>query len=177
MIASSVDYLDDAVELILTGHAPARLVVFDYRPEVDDQREALDAAKARLAEQAPRWSSRRWPTCSTAAARCPPRRAVVADDDDPLALLVYTSGSTGAPKGAMYPREQGRQHVAPVASRHWGDAGAQPVDHAELHADEPRDGPRHPLRHARQPAAPRISPPRATCRPSSRTWRWRGPPS
>ena len=32
VIAASVDYLDDAVELVLTGHAPARLIVFDYRP-------------------------------------------------------------------------------------------------------------------------------------------------
>ena len=41
---SSIDDLGDAVELVLTGHAPARLVVFDYHPEVDDQREAFDAA-------------------------------------------------------------------------------------------------------------------------------------
>ena len=32
VIASSVDYLADAVELVLAGHAPARLVVFDYQP-------------------------------------------------------------------------------------------------------------------------------------------------
>ena len=50
MIAASIDYLDDAVELVLTAHTPARLVVFDYRPEVDDQREAFEAAKARLAQ-------------------------------------------------------------------------------------------------------------------------------
>ena len=50
VIAASVDYLDDAVELVLTAHTPARLIVFDYHPEVDDQREALEAAKARLAQ-------------------------------------------------------------------------------------------------------------------------------
>ena len=50
LIASSIDFVDDAVELILTGPAPERLVVFDFRPEVDDQREAFEAAKARLAE-------------------------------------------------------------------------------------------------------------------------------
>ena len=44
VIASSVDHLADAVELILTGHRPGRLVVFDYHPEVDDQREAFEAA-------------------------------------------------------------------------------------------------------------------------------------
>src|SRR6185437_1052499 len=49
-IASSVDFLDDAVELALTGHLPERLVVFDYHAEVDDHRDALEAATARLAE-------------------------------------------------------------------------------------------------------------------------------
>src|ERR1700759_3002171 len=47
VIAASVTYLDDAVELALTGHAPARLVVFDYHPEVDDQRETFHAARSR----------------------------------------------------------------------------------------------------------------------------------
>ena len=63
-IAASVDQLPDAVELILSasetgsetgseaGHAPAKLVVFDYHPEVDDQREAVTAARARLADTA-----------------------------------------------------------------------------------------------------------------------------
>jgi len=49
-IASSIDFLDDAVELMLTGHLPERLVVFDYHAEVDDHREALAAAIDRLAE-------------------------------------------------------------------------------------------------------------------------------
>src|SRR5882757_5876696 len=43
-IASSVDFLDDAVELALTGHLPEQLVVFDYHPEMDNHRAALDAA-------------------------------------------------------------------------------------------------------------------------------------
>src|SRR4051794_3013035 len=49
-ILSSVDFLDDAVELMLTGHLSERLVVFDYHGEVDDHRDALAAATARLAE-------------------------------------------------------------------------------------------------------------------------------
>jgi fatty acid CoA ligase FadD9 len=59
VIASGVDFLDDAVELMLSGHLPERLVVFDYRVEVDDHRDALAAA-----------TSRRWPTYSPAAMRC-----------------------------------------------------------------------------------------------------------
>ena len=32
VIASSIDYIDDAVELVLTGHTPGRLIVFDFQP-------------------------------------------------------------------------------------------------------------------------------------------------
>ena len=43
-ILSSVDHLEDAVELALTAYTPKRLVVFDYHPQVDDHREALESA-------------------------------------------------------------------------------------------------------------------------------------
>ena len=35
---------------MLTGHTPDSLIVFDYHPEINDHREAYDAARARLAE-------------------------------------------------------------------------------------------------------------------------------
>jgi fatty acid CoA ligase FadD9 len=101
VIAASVDYLPVAVELALSGHKPARVVVFDYHAEVDDHREALVEARARLAagtgtvvvepidEVAERGASIAAPVVETA-------------DDDPLGLVVYTSGSTGTPKGAMH---------------------------------------------------------------------------
>jgi fatty acid CoA ligase FadD9 len=109
VIAASVNQLPDAVELILsgsqTGPVPAKLVVFDYHPEVDDQREAVETARAQLADAAvvvetlaevlDRGSA--LPAGSVS-------EPVAAAEDDPLALLIYTSGSTGAPKGAMYPQ-------------------------------------------------------------------------
>src|SRR4051812_7028891 len=49
VVASSVEFLDDAVELMLTGQLAERLVVFDYHGEVDDHRDALAAATTRLA--------------------------------------------------------------------------------------------------------------------------------
>jgi fatty acid CoA ligase FadD9 len=99
-ILSSVDHLTDAVELALTAYAPKRLVVFDYHSEVDDHREALEDATARLAghhvavealndiiENAPSHTD---------------GPDIERGDSDALRLLIYTSGSTGTPKGAMY---------------------------------------------------------------------------
>ncbi len=101
LIASSVHQLADAVELILSGPAPTELVVFDYHPEVDDEREAVEAARERLAG-----TPITIETLAEALERgtsLPDTPIPAAQDEDPLALLIYTSGSTGAPKGAMYP--------------------------------------------------------------------------
>lgn len=104
VLATSVDCLPVAVELVSAGPAPARLVVFDYHPQVDDHREAVEAARTRLAGLA----------CPVAVeplaevlARGATRPAVTtaSREDDGPALLIYTSGSTGTPKGAIYRRE------------------------------------------------------------------------
>ncbi len=102
LIASSVNQLPDAVELILAGdHAPGKLVVFDYHPEVDDQREAVESAAARLAGTGVVVEA-----LADVLRRGKDLPAVAEEeaDEDSLALLIYTSGSTGAPKGAMYPQ-------------------------------------------------------------------------
>ncbi|OJZ69730.1 oxidoreductase [Mycobacterium paraffinicum] len=102
VIAASANQLPDAVELILSGHRPAKLVVFDYHPEVDDEREAVETARMRLADAGV--------TVETLAEVLDRGKALpdapipATDEPDPLALLIYTSGSTGAPKGAMYPQ-------------------------------------------------------------------------
>ncbi|OBG89732.1 oxidoreductase [Mycobacterium sp. E802] len=104
VIAASIDFLDDAVELVKSGPAPRRLVVFDYRPQVDAQREALDAAKTALADTG---------VIVEPLADVLDRGRSLADaplytpgQPDPLAMLIYTSGSTGTPKGAMYPESK-----------------------------------------------------------------------
>ena len=101
VIASSIDYVDDAVELVLTGHTPNSLIVFDYHPEITDHREAYDAARAQLAEAG---SPVVVETLQDLIERgkALPARPVAPREADDLALLIYTSGSTGAPKGAIY---------------------------------------------------------------------------
>src|ERR1700730_10130276 len=107
VVAASVDYLSDAVDLIVSaaeaGHTPGRLVIFDYRTEVDDHREALQTAHERLADVP--LTNDNLNELRERGAALPPVPAFEADEsEDPLALLIYTSGSTGAPKGAIYPQ-------------------------------------------------------------------------
>ncbi len=122
-IASSIDFLDDAVELVLTGHLPERLVVFDYHGEVDDHREALEAATTRLAET---------PVVVETLAEVLARGAALPatpafeSGDDTLALLIYTSGSTGTPKGAMYTTKMVTNAWRRASRAMWGNDGAQP---------------------------------------------------
>jgi fatty acid CoA ligase FadD9 len=96
-ILSSVDHLQDAVELALTSHTPERLVVFDYHPQIDDHREALAAAAARLADRHVTVEA-----LEDVIRQAPAHTDGPRGDRDALRLLIYTSGSTGTPKGAMY---------------------------------------------------------------------------
>ncbi|MDT5350788.1 MAG: fatty acid CoA ligase FadD9, partial [Mycobacterium sp.] len=102
LIAASVDSLSDATELVLSGYAAGRLVVFDYRPEVDAHREALDAARARLAGT-PVTVETLADVLERGKGLSPVAPVPTDPAQDPLSLLIYTSGSTGAPKGAMCP--------------------------------------------------------------------------
>jgi fatty acid CoA ligase FadD9 len=49
ILATGAGYLDLAVEAALGTASLRRLVVFDYQPAVDDQREKLESARAKLA--------------------------------------------------------------------------------------------------------------------------------
>src|SRR2546421_2454884 len=101
ILASSVDLLDTAVECALSSTSLRRLVVFDYRPEADDERERFESARDRLAGSGSPVMLDSLATVIRRGATLPPV-PLFEGDDDRLAMLLYTSGSTGTPKGAMY---------------------------------------------------------------------------
>ncbi|MFB1297261.1 carboxylic acid reductase [Mycobacterium sp. pW049] len=124
VIASSIDYLDDALDLAAGAPTVTRIIVFDYLPQVDDQRDALEAARERLDHAG---SAITVATLSDVIAGCATTaQPSVSPDLDALALLIYTSGSTGAPKGAMYTQQMVANVWRPSGRARWGDRGADP---------------------------------------------------
>lgn len=100
ILAARNEFLHVAVELAAHSPTVRRLVVLDHHPEVDEERERLEAARTGLAGTDI--------DLVTVAAlvergRTLPAAPRPAADPDRLSLLLYTSGSTGTPKGAMYP--------------------------------------------------------------------------
>ena len=101
VLAVSIEHLDKAVELVLSATWPVRVIVFDYHPEVDDEREKFETARQRLSGTTIAIDSLAAVLERGQAAPSAPM-FVPGADEEPLSLLIYTSGSTGAPKGAMY---------------------------------------------------------------------------
>ena len=103
VLASSVELLDTAVECAQDSTSLRRLVVFDYHPGVDDQREKVEAARRRLANSGSPVVLDALATVVQRGRTLPPAPLFeAAPDEDRLAMLLYTSGSTGTPKGARY---------------------------------------------------------------------------
>lgn len=103
VFAASIEYLDAAVDSVLATPSVRLLSVFDYHAEVDSQREALEAVRARL-ESAGRTIVVEALAEALTRGRDLPAAPLPSADPDALRLLIYTSGSTGTPKGAMYPQ-------------------------------------------------------------------------
>ncbi|MEB3062073.1 carboxylic acid reductase [[Mycobacterium] zoologicum] len=122
LLATNIDNLPDAVELALDGAGPECVLVFDYHPDVDDERDVFDAARTRLAEGPVRLDT----LADVIDRGCAlGEQPVPCRDDDDLALLIYTSGSTGAPKGAMLTRRLVANFWR-TAARAWGEPSGEP---------------------------------------------------
>lgn len=102
VLATGAGYLDLAVEAALGSTSLRRLVVFDYQPEVDDQRESLARAQAELAAAGMALTIETFNQLIERGRALPPEPMYTGDTDERLAMIMYTSGSTGLPKGAMY---------------------------------------------------------------------------
>jgi fatty acid CoA ligase FadD9 len=102
ILASSVELLDTAVECALDSTSLRRLVIFDYHPEADDQREKVEAARRRLAASGSPVVLDALAAVVERGQALPAPLSGAGPDGDRLAMLLYTSGSTGTPKGAMY---------------------------------------------------------------------------
>jgi fatty acid CoA ligase FadD9 len=127
VIAASVDYLADAVALVMDGPAPARLIVFDYRPQIDDHRDAVASAKTLLAQAGKTTRVEILGDVVERGAQLPAVAPNISEDAGKPALLVYTSGSTGAPKGAIYTERMVANSWGRSARGHWGDPGTHPA--------------------------------------------------
>ncbi len=120
-VAAAAERLEAAVDLVLAGDSVRRLVVFDHHAEADDHREALAAARERLAAARPGVVVDTLAEVLERGAALPAAPLfTAADGEDPLAMLIYTSGSTGTPKGAMYTER--------LARAMWGGAWAKLFD-------------------------------------------------
>lgn len=131
IVAAGVDYLDAAVDAILLGASPRRLVVFDYDARVDAHCEAVAAARSRIAETAVPIRVDTLDEVIERGERSPPAPLLCpGPGDNPLRSLTYTSGSTGSPKGVMFTEQAMRAYLVPWAPIPMIALSYLPMNHA-----------------------------------------------
>jgi fatty acid CoA ligase FadD9 len=102
VIACSAEQLGAAAALATNGRRPALVLVFDFHQEVDAHLAALRDARHRLTDAGGGVCVETLSQAIERGRRLPAPRGPEAEDER-LAVIVYTSGSSGSPKGAMQP--------------------------------------------------------------------------
>lgn len=102
VVAVGAAYLDLAVESVRHSASLRHLLVFDYRPELEEHRGALARARERIRDAGVPVIVDTLDEVVQRGRGLQPDPSSTAGTDERLAMILYTSGSTGAPKGAMY---------------------------------------------------------------------------
>jgi len=130
VLATSIELIDAAVDAVLGGTVPPRLVVFDYEPRDDGQRDKYQAACKRLEAANCRIVVDTLQDVIGRGRALAPVSPYEADEPDPLVWLFYTSGTTGTPKGAMYTEETVRNTFSYHAEKPAITLSFMPMSHA-----------------------------------------------
>lgn len=120
-LIASIDHLSVAVDRAIDQTTIRSLVVIDADPEVDDDRERIEAALDRLRNAEDRITLTTFTKLVEQGSQYPWSPLPPSSDGlEALSLIMYTSGSTGTPKGAMIPER--------IANQYWnGIARMQPT--------------------------------------------------